>query len=42
MSHFYSFQKHLLDRNNRILDELTAVRVAQFYESFQAKISERR
>ena len=34
----YSFQKHLLDRNNRILDELTAVRVAQFYESFQAKI----
>ena len=33
----YSFTKHLLDRNNRILDELTTVRVAQFTRAFKLR-----
>ena len=35
---YYSFNDYLLDKNHHLLDELTAVQVAQFYESFQAKI----
>ena len=35
---YYSFNEYLLDKNHHLLDELTAVRVAQFYESFQANI----
>ena len=31
-------RKELIDRNNRLLDEITALQVAQFYKSFQAKV----
>ena len=32
------FKEHLVYKNNRLLDELTAMRVEQFYKRFQAKV----
>ena len=32
------FKEHLVNKNNRLLDELTAMRVEQFYKRFQAKV----